>query len=158
MTRESSGISLGSEMSGGISNVYINDLIVHHAHTGIRVKSGRGRGGYVRDIHISNLVLSNLKTAIGFTDFYAGHADGNYDPNALPSVGNVFISNVVGDNISNAGDFQGLAESPFHDIYLRNITLEVIGHQHDAWTCSYVQGYSESVHPSPCPSLCQSFG
>jgi hypothetical protein len=121
------------------------------------VKSARGRGGYVRDVHVSGLVLANLRTAIGFTDLYSGHPDSRYDPSALPSIANISISNVVGTNVSVAGDFRGLPESPFRDVFLRNISLDVSARAADAWRCSFVHGYSHAVRPLPCPSLCQSF-
>ena len=42
------GIAIGSEMSGGVSDVVIEDL-VGTGEMGIDVKSGKGRGGYIRN-------------------------------------------------------------------------------------------------------------
>ncbi|KAI5064287.1 hypothetical protein GOP47_0020957 [Adiantum capillus-veneris] len=113
-----------------------------------------GRGGYVKDVYISNVVLRNVKTAIGFTGLYGEHPDDMYDPNAIPHVHNVYIENVVGDNITMAGNFQGLSAYPYKDIYLINITLNVTSTR-NIWNCSFVEGYSDSVFPAPCGDLLQ---
>eukprot|EP00250_Pteridium_aquilinum_P007483 c17190_g1_i1 orf=218-1462(-) len=153
-TRSSAGIAMGSEMSGGISDVYVDDVIVHHAATGIRIKSAQGRGGYVKDVYVSNVILHNVRTGIGFNAFYGEHPDGKYDHTALPHVERVFIQNVAGDNITIAGDFEGLADSPFQNIHLANITLNVTS-SHSKWRCANVGGSSNLVYPEPCSQLSQ---
>ncbi|KAH7387056.1 hypothetical protein KP509_16G002800 [Ceratopteris richardii] len=151
-TRSSAGIALGSEMSGGISNVYVNGLVVSHASAGIRLKTSRGRGGYMKDIYISNVNVSNTKWAIEFTSQYGEHPDENYDPNALPDVKRIVIKDVVGWNVTRAGSFKGIGELPFREILLANVVLNVTA-SHDIWNCSYVEGYSEYVDPEPCVEL-----
>ena len=42
------GLSVGSEMSGGVEAVLVEDCRVVGAGNGIRIKTGEGRGGYVR--------------------------------------------------------------------------------------------------------------
>lgn len=153
-TRSSAGIALGSEMSGGISDVYVDTVVLDHGATGIRIKSAQGRGGYVKDVYVSNVVLKNVKTAIGFTGLYGEHPDDKYDPGAFPHVQRIYIENIVGDNITTAGNFQGRSEFPYHNIFLRNITLNVTSSQH-VWNCSFVEGYSDSVSPKPCAELRQ---
>ncbi|MCO5561425.1 hypothetical protein L7F22_015046 [Adiantum nelumboides] len=138
-TRSSAGIALGSEMSGGISDVYVNDVTVHHVATGVRVKSAQGRGGYVKDVFVSNVLLHNVKTGIGFTALYDEHPDGKYNQTALPQVERVYMQNIKGINITLAGDFQGLADFPFDNIYLVNITLDVTS-PHSKWRCVNVGG------------------
>lgn len=151
-TRSSAGIALGSEMSGGISNVYVDDMVVTHASAGIRVKTAKGRGGYVTDVYISNVNVSNAKWAIEFTGLYGEHPDSNYDPDALPDVERIVLENVLGWNVTRAGNFQGIEERPFRDIFLTNISIDVTALTH-VWNCSYVEGYSESVFPEPCEEL-----
>ena len=152
-TRSSAGIALGSEMSGGISNIYVDDLVLNHGSTGIRVKSAAGRGGYVKHIYVSNVILRNVKTGIGLTGLYGDHPDDNYNPNALPHVEKIFIKNVVGYNITLAGNFQGLPQKPYKKIYLSNILLNINSTNSQTWNCSYITGYANAVLPQPCPSF-----
>lgn len=53
-------VVLGSEMSGDIRNVVIQNCIFKKTDRGIRFKSRRGRGGIVEDIRVSNIVMENV--------------------------------------------------------------------------------------------------
>lgn len=139
-------------MSGGISNVYVNNLVVTHAYAGVRIKTARGRGGYVKDVYVSDIVISNSKVAIELTGLYGEHPDSDYDPDALPDVERIVIENVVGTNITLAGNFQGLSDLPFRGIYLSDVFVNATS-SGPMWNCMYVVGYSESVFPEPCPEL-----
>ena len=44
------GITIGSEMSGGVSNVTFEDITMDNTGTGVRLKSERGRGNIVADV------------------------------------------------------------------------------------------------------------
>ena len=41
-------VAVGSEMSGGVSNVSVSRLRLWDSTAGVHIKSGPGRGGYVR--------------------------------------------------------------------------------------------------------------
>ncbi|KAF9589460.1 hypothetical protein IFM89_023875 [Coptis chinensis] len=47
---DSALIALGSEMSGGVQDIRIEDTVVINTQSGIRIKTAIGRGGYVKDI------------------------------------------------------------------------------------------------------------
>lgn len=46
----SAGVSIGSEMSGGVQNVTVENVLVWKSKRGIRIKTSAGRGGFVQDI------------------------------------------------------------------------------------------------------------
>lgn len=150
-TGSSSGIALGSEMSGGISEVYAKHIQIFNSNTGIRVKTSPGRGGYVKNIYISDVTMTNVKTAIKFTSNYGEHPDDHYDPFALPVIEKITIKDVYGENIKVAGSLQGIKGDNFVDICLSNITLGVLSDS--PWNCSYVRGYSEAICPEICEAL-----
>ncbi|XP_075642803.1 putative polygalacturonase [Castanea sativa] len=147
----SAGIAIGSEMSGGVSQVYAESLQFSNSRTGISIKTSPGRGGYVRDIYISNVTLANVDIAIRFIGHYGEHPDKFYDPNDLPSIGRVTIKDVIGENIKFAGLLEGIKGDDFLDICLSNITLHVTSDS--PWNCSYIQGYSDLVYPKTCEPL-----
>uniref|UniRef100_A0A2C9VS96 Polygalacturonase n=1 Tax=Manihot esculenta TaxID=3983 RepID=A0A2C9VS96_MANES len=153
-TRTSAGIAIGSEMSGGVSEVHAENIQFYNSNTGIRIKTSPGRGGYVRNIHISNVRLTDVKIAIRFTGLYGEHPDGHYDPEALPIIERITIENVTGDDIEYAGILEGIEADTFLDICLLNVTLNVTSNS--PWNCSYIQGYSDSVSPETCESLRES--
>ena len=54
-------ISIGSEMSGGVENVLVSDCIIPRARHGLIIKSKRSRGGYVKNVRYSNVVMKNIE-------------------------------------------------------------------------------------------------
>ncbi|KAI4319921.1 hypothetical protein MLD38_033460 [Melastoma candidum] len=147
----SSGIAIGSEMSGGVSDVHAEDLFFYNTNNGIRIKSSPGRGGYVRNIYISNVTLLNVTTALRFTGLYGEHPDDHYDPNALPKIERITFKDIRGESITVAGLMQGIEGDAFEDICLYNVNLQVSAST--PWNCSNVKGYSDFVSPQPCELL-----
>ncbi|CAA7017099.1 unnamed protein product [Microthlaspi erraticum] len=148
-----SAISFGSEMSGGISNVLVENAIIQNSLTGIAFRTTKGRGGYMKDIDISNIDMSRVGTAIVANGSFGSHPDDKYDVNALPVVSHIRLSNVSGVNISVAGILFGIKESPFRSVALSNVSLSMSSVSTVSWQCSYVYGSSKSVVPEPCPDL-----
>lgn len=143
-----SGISFGSEMSGGIKNVYISGMHLYDTGTGIRVKTAPGRGGYITNVTISDMTMEKVMKAIDFSEDTGEHPDGNFNPDAMPLVTGIVIKNIVGHQISSAGRFLGIRESPLLNICLSNISLNLL--RLNNWFCSYVQGSASSVYPQAC--------
>lgn len=151
-THTSAGIAIGSEMSGGVSNVRAEDIRFDDSYTAIRIKTTPGRGGYVKNIYVSNMTLVNVDIAIRFTGLYGDHPDDGYDPNALPVIEKITIKDVKGENIKKAGLIEGIEGDNFVDICLSNIILNNVSSNYP-WNCSNVRGYSDSVLPEACEPL-----
>ncbi|MBA0583963.1 hypothetical protein Gorai_014799 [Gossypium raimondii] len=152
--RNGSGIAIGSEMSGGVSEVYAENLYFFDSSTAITIKTARGRGGYVRNIYILNVTLVGVDTAIRFDSTFSPHPDDFYDPNALPVIERITIKDVIGNNIKVAGLLEGIEGDTFHHVCLLNIALTVTSGS--PWNCSYIQGYSAMVSPETCEPLKES--
>ncbi|KAJ8640108.1 hypothetical protein MRB53_016802 [Persea americana] len=71
-------------MSGGISNMLVEDLHVWDAAAGLQVKTDRGRGGYITNSTIANMTMERVKIPIRFSSGSNDHPDEWWDPNALP--------------------------------------------------------------------------
>ncbi|EEF45596.1 Polygalacturonase, putative [Ricinus communis] len=146
-----SSIAFGSEMSGGISNVHVEQVHLYNSFSGIGFRTTKGRGGYIKRIFISDVELENINLALGAIGDHGLHPDDKFDPKAVPVVDQITLQNLTGTNISTAGNFTGIQDSPFTSLCLFNITLMVSSS--NSWTCSNVIGYSDSVFPVPCPEL-----
>lgn len=152
-----SGLAFGSEMSGGISTILAEQLKIHNSFLGIDLKTTRGRGGYMKDISISNVEMENVNLAIRATGQSGSHPDDKFDPDALPVVRKITFENMVGKNITVSGNFSGIYESPFESICLSNISFSITSNSSTSWFCSNVMGFSREVSPRPCPNLQESF-
>lgn len=63
------GICIGSEMSGGVSDVKIWDCNMAVSTSGVEVKGTRKRGGYVRDVEVRDYVMSHIMVhSVGYND------------------------------------------------------------------------------------------
>ncbi|XP_050216562.1 probable polygalacturonase [Mercurialis annua] len=145
-------ISFGSEMSGGISDVLVEQVHLFNSSSGIEFRTTKGRGGYIKRILTSNLDLENINSAFGAIGDRGLHPDDKFDPQALPIIDQITIQNVTGVNITTAGNFTGIENSPFTSICLFNVSL-LTDSESNSWVCSNVIGFSESVFPEPCPEL-----
>lgn len=53
-------MSIGSEMSGGVENVFIWDCDLRNSFDGAQIKGTRKRGGYVKNVHITDSVIPSF--------------------------------------------------------------------------------------------------
>lgn len=63
------GITIGSEMSGGINDIKIWDCDLANSVYGIEIKATKKRGGYVRNVNVKDCVVSRiLMHSVGYND------------------------------------------------------------------------------------------
>lgn len=76
---ECNGLCIGSEMSGGVSNVYMSDIEIGTVKNALYFKSNRDRGGYIRNVHVKDITIERALGAIlRFETNYFGYRGGNY--------------------------------------------------------------------------------
>jgi polygalacturonase len=80
-SRVGNGFCIGSEMSGGVENVFVENYHITKADHGINIKSNLDRGGFVRNIYLRNVVIdSAVRTGILMQKDYHSYRGGNYPP------------------------------------------------------------------------------
>ena len=115
---------MGSETSGGIRNVVIQNCVMDSDNSApIRFKSAPSRGGLVENITYRNLVLHQTRQFIEMNLNWSNRAMARLPPvppaNPLPSFRNVKIINVSGD-AQTVGIINGLADSPIQGVTFQN--------------------------------------
>lgn len=60
------GVTIGSEVSGGIHDINVSNINFTGTDCGIRIKSSKARKGYIRDININNISMHNVKYGFNF--------------------------------------------------------------------------------------------
>jgi polygalacturonase len=144
-------IALGSEMSGGIRNVRAEDITAINSESGVRIKSGVGRGGFVKDIYLKGMNLYTIKWLFWMTSNYGQHPDDKFNPKALPEITGINYSNVYAENATMTAKLEGLPNDHFKGICISNVTAQVAAQSKKLqWNCTDVEGVASSVTPAPC--------
>ncbi len=133
------GFVVGSEMSGGVKNIYVTDCTFLGTDVGLRFKSTRGRGGVVENIYINNINMINIPNeALLFDLFYGGKGAGEETEAELakrmkapippvtdktPSFRNIYISNITCRGVGRAMFFNGLPEMPIRNVQIKDAII-----------------------------------
>ncbi|OEL32410.1 putative polygalacturonase [Dichanthelium oligosanthes] len=136
------GFAVGSETSGGVQNVLAEHLNFFGSGFGIHIKTNTGRGGFIRNVTISDVTLDNVRYALRIAGDVGDHPDNRYNRSALPVVDGLTIKNVQGQKIREAGLIKGITDSAFSRICLSNVKLSG-GSPVRPWKCNHF-----SVHCS----------
>jgi len=109
------GVSIGSPISGGVSNLLVINCTFHDTEQGIRIKSDRDRGGWVQNISYLNLRMTNVGCPILIYGSYMNTNRAFRDLNDLtPAIAASYPSNAVA------------ARTPvYRDLVFSNITATV---------------------------------
>lgn len=117
------GVTMGSEMSGGIRKVEIRDCVVEADNWApIRFKSQPSRGGVVENITYRNITLNNTRKAFEFNMAWRMVPPIKPPSDPLPVVRDVKIINVSG-TVDKVGDMYGLEESPIKNVTFENCVI-----------------------------------
>ncbi|XP_047974730.1 probable polygalacturonase [Salvia hispanica] len=151
---DSAVIALGSEMSGGVRDVRAEDVHALNSQSGIRIKTGAGRGGYVKDIYVRGVEMENMKYVFWMNGDYGSHPDPGFDPKALPEISNINYKDMKAKNVTVVGSLSGIKGDDFTNICISNVTVELAKEKKkEAWKCVDVGGVSSNVTPKACPEL-----
>lgn len=133
------GFVVGSEMSGGVKNVYVSNCQFLGTDVGLRFKSSRGRGGTVENIHISNISMFDIATEpILFNLYYGGKSavesltdedDIAYEEifppvdETTPVFRDIYIDRITCRNARRAMYFHGLPEQNIENIHIEDVII-----------------------------------
>lgn len=151
------GFAVGSETSGGVENVLAEHLNFFNSGFGIHVKTNTGRGGFIRNITVSDVTLDNVRYGLRIVGDVGNHPDDSYNRSALPIVDALTVKNVQGQNVREAGLIKGIPNSAFSRICLSNVKFTG-GAPVWPWKCEAVSGGALDVQPSPCTELTSTSG
>lgn len=151
---KSAVIALGSEMSGGIKNVRIEDITAIHSESGVRIKTGIGRGGYVKDIYARKMTMKTMRFVFWMTGNYGSHPDDGWDRKAYPNITNINYSDVNAENVTFAAKLDGIEGDKFTGICISDTKIGLTANPKELqWNCTNVEGVTTNVIPPPCNLL-----
>jgi len=125
------GLSVGSEVSGGVTHLRVERVTFKGTTQGIRVKSGRDRGNDIGDFVYKDITMEDVGTAIQITDYYTaggskeGAAAVSLAPvtRLTPHIHDIAIENLKVSGAKVAMDIEGLPEAPIQGLHLKNVEI-----------------------------------
>lgn len=133
------GFVIGSEMSGGVKNLFVSNCTFMGTDVGLRFKTARGRGGMVENIFVDGIDMTDIAgEAILFDMYYAAkdpvpqHGESNELPpipaqplsEGTPQFQKFEIRNVTCKGAETGIMVRGLPEMSVKDILIENAVLQ----------------------------------
>jgi polygalacturonase len=119
------GVTIGSEMSGGVRNVSVTNCLFRGTDIGLRFKTTRGRGGTVENIDVANVAMHDIRhEAIGINMYYFVK-DPRPEPvsERTPIFRGFHFRNITCEGAARAIELRGLPEMPVENITLENVRM-----------------------------------
>ncbi len=136
MNKGHGAVVLGSECSGGIRNLVVEQCYFYDTDRGLRIKTRRGRGEsmVIDGVTFNNILMDHVRTPLVMSMYYFCDDDGKteyvWSKEALkvdertPFLGSFTFKNIVAKNThAAAGFFYGLKEMPIKSITIENVDV-----------------------------------
>jgi polygalacturonase len=118
------GVAIGSEMSGNVEDVYVENNRMERVGYAFYLKSNPERGGWIRDVWARNNKIEQCQVLLKCETDYKKVTTGP----APPVFHDIRLEDITCKTASQmAFDCQGLAARPLHHIWLKNVTVENAG-------------------------------
>lgn len=113
------GIAIGSEMSGGVKNVFFHDNILRKGDSAFRFKANLDRGGLVENIYIRDFMVESFHNLFWFQLNYPRQGVDKF-----PSTyNNIVFENIRVINATNVLEVHAPAEQPLGNVTFKNIQI-----------------------------------
>ncbi|MGO4770469.1 glycoside hydrolase family 28 protein [Flavobacterium sp. W22_SRS_FK3] len=130
------GFVIGSEMSGGVRNLFVKNLTFIGTDSGLRFKSVRGRGGVVENIWMEDIRMRDIPGgAINFNLYYfvkgavedpvTGEMIAKKEAVSVetPAFKNMYFKNIYVDGAKQALKIMGIPEMPVDNLQFKNMII-----------------------------------
>jgi polygalacturonase len=122
------GVSLGSEGSGGIHNVFVDNCRMDspHLQRALRLKTNTFRGGSYENVYFTNITVGQVAENVIEVDFFYpeyANREGRGGP-FQPVVRNVVVENVTSRSSKRAVYLRGYENAPVSGVRLAHCTFD----------------------------------
>lgn len=118
------GVVIGSEMSGGVRNVYAHDCNFSHTQRGLRVKSMKGRGGIVENLWFDNIVMDSIRDEAIRINMHYGASSIEPRTDKVPVFRNFNFSNIHSSYAKYCMRVDGIEGHNIEGLHLENIDMK----------------------------------
>jgi len=122
------GITVGSEISGGVRNVFAENCRLDSPNLdhALRIKNNAMRGGLLENLYFRNIEVGQVAHAVITIDFnYEEGEKGQF----TPVVRNFVVKDLKSGKSKHAMDVQGFKRAPIYNLRLEDCTFENVAQQ-----------------------------
>lgn len=124
LVKSHSLLGIGSELSGGIRNVWMTRCTVADTYSMLRIKTGPRRGGFVENVWIDHCAGRKMKHVFNiFTDYCAQWGVFPDFETRYTRIRNINVSELTAECAANAIQLHGAAQLPVDRIRIRNVKV-----------------------------------
>src|SRR6056297_2964689 len=117
------GVVVGSEMSGGVENLFVKNCTFNNMETGIRIKSMPGRGGYVRNLWFEDIDMNNIELdAVKISMNYKSSSIEPYNDKP-PFFNNISLKNITCIDAGYGITVKGLPDNKVKGLFFDNFHI-----------------------------------
>ena len=125
--RHGHGLSVGSELAGGINDVRVENIVMENTDAGVRIKSNRTRGNDIHDLHYKNIRMTNVGQPIQITEYYPKWPAPGTDTAKPVEAHTPRFHDITLEGITATGARDaiiiGIPEMPIRNVMLTNVTI-----------------------------------
>lgn len=120
-TEVGSGFCIGSEMSGGVENIFAENNKINSNKHAFNFKSNPDRGGHMKQLYLRNMQVDSALYGLAFTTDYKGWR-GNDHPTKYSDF---FMEDIhINYTAYTPIGIVGLQREPIRRVYLKNVTVK----------------------------------
>jgi polygalacturonase len=128
------GLSMGSELDGGVENFTAQNITFNGTDNGMRIKTDRSKGGIVTNVSYDSITMTNVGRIIDIAGYYPEStipppfSDPPQPITATsPMFSNISVSNLTstggGNRSPNGAFFVGVPEAPITGVIMQNVSI-----------------------------------
>ena len=116
------GVVLGSEMSAGVENVFIENCTYGgYCKRGLYIKTNPDRGGFIRNIFFNNCEFGEVEDLFFLTSMYAGEGLDNHH---FTAIHDIYVEDITCQKARAAAVvLQGTEAEPIHNVHFTRVNI-----------------------------------
>ncbi|TWT35956.1 Exo-poly-alpha-D-galacturonosidase precursor [Posidoniimonas corsicana] len=114
------GLVIGSEMSGGVRNVFMEDCQLDGTDHAVRIKSRADRGGVIEHVYVRNLKVRDMQRDVIIINTAYAADTSQLAADAAPMLRNMRFDNIHADGAPVGVVLYGMAKAPLRNLHFSN--------------------------------------
>jgi polygalacturonase len=125
---ERSAVSCGSESSGGIRNIFVENATADTVFRLFRIKTNARRGGvneniHIRDVRVKEALENLIEIQTDFSEPLKDGPGGSGTREFIPVIRDISLTDIVCGPAYRAFNLPGTAKTPIRNLSLRRVTI-----------------------------------